>query len=239
METKYVIINGFAFSEESDMEMLKDYAREGWLLEGIKVGFFYKLRKGEPKDIEYSLDYQNEATEEYFNFFKEAGWTPVISLGDEIHIFSAPAGTKAIYSDRESEMDKYYRMKKQSGKGTLYSLITTIILAVLLFVSAITIRPIFLIVLILFVISLIVFIFNFMPYLAFNSRLKHLSKDSKGNNGVFAKKNLWKVDAFCGIEFLIIGILYLIEKKYFGIYFVALGIYNIGLSFNRYRNRKA
>lgn len=238
MKNKYVMINGFAFSEESDMEMLKDYARKGWLLEGIKAGFFYKLRKGEPKEIEYSLDYQNEATEEYFNFFKEAGWTPVISLGNEIHIFSAPAGTKPIYSDTESEMDKYYRVKKQSGKGTLYSLIATIIFAVLLAVSIIVIRPIFLIVFALFLISLIVFIFNFMPYLAFNSRLKQLSKDNKSNSGIFSNKNLWKVNVFCGVGFILLGILWLTEKKYFSIFFIIVGICDIVESFNNYKKRK-
>lgn len=42
MKNKYVMISGLAFSEESDMEKLKNYAREGWILEDIMGGFFYK-----------------------------------------------------------------------------------------------------------------------------------------------------------------------------------------------------
>ena len=41
MKSKYVMINGFAFSEESDMEKLRNYAREGWILEDIVVGLFF------------------------------------------------------------------------------------------------------------------------------------------------------------------------------------------------------
>ena len=40
MKNKYVIINGLAFSEESDMEKLKNYASQGWILEDIVGGFF-------------------------------------------------------------------------------------------------------------------------------------------------------------------------------------------------------
>lgn len=44
MNNKYVAIGGFAFSEENDMEKLKNYAKQGWILEGISGGFFYKLK---------------------------------------------------------------------------------------------------------------------------------------------------------------------------------------------------
>ena len=33
--------------------------------------------------------------------------THVVSLGNQTQIFSAPVGTKPIYSDRESEIEKY------------------------------------------------------------------------------------------------------------------------------------
>ena len=69
MKNKYVAIRGLAFSENSEMEKLSKYAREGWLLEDIVCGFFYKLRKGKPQNIVYSLDYQSNADEEYFSIF--------------------------------------------------------------------------------------------------------------------------------------------------------------------------
>lgn len=41
-KSKYIMISGLAFYEEDDMEKLKNYARQGWILEGITGGFFYK-----------------------------------------------------------------------------------------------------------------------------------------------------------------------------------------------------
>jgi len=110
MKSKYVMISGLAFSEESDMERLKKYASQGWILEDIIGGFFYKLKKDKPQDIVYNLDYQTDANEEYLTIFKEAGWKLVVSVEKQMHIFSAQAGTKPIYSDCESEIDKYTRI---------------------------------------------------------------------------------------------------------------------------------
>jgi len=55
MKSKYVMISGLAFSEEGDMEKLKNYASQGWILEDIVGGFFYKLRKDKPQNIVYNL----------------------------------------------------------------------------------------------------------------------------------------------------------------------------------------
>lgn len=234
MKSKYVMISGFAFSEESDMEKLRNYAREGWILEDIVAGLFYKLKRDEPKDIVYSLDYQSEANEEYFNLFIESGWKPVISVGNEMHIFSAQAGSNPIYSDCQSEIEKYIRMKRQAKKGTLYSLIVAVALIALLVISVITIRPIFLIVFGLLMLDIFVFIFNFMPYIAYNSRIKQIRKNGKCN----LNKGLLKVNVFSGSVFLILGIENLIEKKYFSILYIILGAYFIASSLNSYKKEK-
>ncbi|WP_311315488.1 MULTISPECIES: DUF2812 domain-containing protein [Clostridium] len=128
MKSKYVIINGLAFSEESDMEKLKNYASQGWILEDIVGGFFYKLRKDKPQNIVYSLDYQLDVDGEYFTIFKEAGWELVLSVNNQMHIFLAQAGTKPIYSDSKSEIDKYTRVRNQTRRGTIYSLIMAILI---------------------------------------------------------------------------------------------------------------
>lgn len=181
MKNKYVMISGLAFSEETDLKKLNKYAKEGWLLEGIVGGFFYKLRKDKPQDLIYNLDYQREADEEYFNIFKEAGWNQVVSVGNYIHIFSAKAGTKPIYSDRESEVDKYTRVRNTTKKGTIYSLVIGLILIGIMIISAIAIKPLFSLIEVLFVIDLIVFIFNFMPYVAYNKRIKKIIKYENSN----------------------------------------------------------
>ena len=156
MKNKYIMVSGLAFSEETDLEKLSRYAKEGWLLEKIVGGFFYKLKKDKPQDIIYNLDYQREADEEYFKIFKEAGWNKVVSVSNYIHIFSAKVGTKPIYSDRESELDKYIRVRDTSKKGTIYSLIIGLILIGMMFISLDKIKSIFLLLEGLFLIDLIV-----------------------------------------------------------------------------------
>ena len=227
MKNKYVVINGLAFSEENDMEKLKKYASEGWILEDIVGVFFYKLRKDEPQDIIYSLDYQSEADEEYFTIFKEAGWKPVVSVKNQMHIFSAQAGTKPIYSDCKSEIDKYTSIRNQTRKGTFYSFIIAIILIIMVVVSAIAIRPIFLAIVILLIIDIIVFVFNFMPYLAYSSRIKQIKKDGKCNSKTINNRNLWKSSAFAAVIFLALGIIDLVEKKYFGVCLILAGVISI------------
>lgn len=213
MRKKYVMIGGFAFSEESDMKKLKNYASKGWILEGIVGGFFYKFKRGEPQNIIYTLDYQSNADEEYFNIFKEAGWKVVVSLG-QMHIFSSQTGAKPIYSDSESEIDKYRNIRNLTRKGSIYSFIVAIALMGLLVVSAIFIKPICLIVFGLLMIDIIVMGFNFMPYLAYSSRIKDLeiygkAKDKK----TYFNKYLWKIYAVSALLFLLPGIVDLINLK--------------------------
>lgn len=204
MRNKYVMVSGFAFSEETDMEKLSSYAREGWILESIKGMFFYKLKKDTPQDIIYSLDYQKEATEEYFHLFSEAGWKKVISIGNEIHIFSAPAGTKPIYSERNTEIEKYVDVKNKAAKGSVYSLALTIASMALMALSIAFIRPIFLLTVLLFLVSIIAFVFNFMPYLAYSSRLK-------GKDNIKSQNNMKLISGMC---FALIGAMSIFSKNY-------------------------
>lgn len=236
MKSKYIMISGLAFNEEGDMEKLKNYARQGWMLEDIIGGFLYKLKKDKPQDLEYSTAYPKGADEEYFDMFKEAGWELVTSAGNQIHIFAAQVGAKPIYSDSESEVDKYINIRNQTRKGSLYSLLVAIALMGLLFVSIIAIRPIFLIILGLLIIDTCVFVFNFMPYLAFNSRIKQIKKEGecKGQEN----KSLWKIYSVLSVVFLVLVILYLLEKNYSAIIYIILTIASIVSSSNYYKKYK-
>lgn len=233
------MINGFAFSEESDMEKLKEYARQGWILEDIVGGFIYKLRKDKSQDIIYNLDYQTEANEEYFTIFKEAGWNRIVSVENYMHIFSAQAGTKPIYSDCESEIDKYTSIRNRTRKGTLYSLILAIALMGLLVVSLVDIKPIFLIIVGLLIIDIFVFVFNFMPYLAYNSRIKQIKKDGTCNSKAIDNKSSWILYAISGVLWLAIGIWHLTGKLYFSaaffIIFGAFFIFSSLVYFKKYK----
>ncbi|MCI1944992.1 DUF2812 domain-containing protein [Clostridium luticellarii] len=133
-DKKYVISNGLAFAEDEEMEMLSSYAKKGWIL--YKLDFFgYKLRKGEPKDLQYSLDYRRDPDKEYFSYFKEAGWSHVCSSGNSIHIFSAPLGTKPIYTDSCTEIEKYMQQYKSARKAAIPSSISCVIFLIIVLLS--------------------------------------------------------------------------------------------------------
>lgn len=175
---KYVPSGGLAFFEEKDMKKLSNYAKEGWILESF-AGIGYKLRKGEPRNIEYSLDYQKEVDDEYFTFFEEAGWSHVCSVGNEIHLFSAPTGTKPIYSDKPTTIEKYEREKKQMGKAALPFFTSTV---VFMFFSSLSkygwlsenTGNFFEL---LGMVSLIILIFPGLPYISYQFRLNKLRKE--------------------------------------------------------------
>ncbi|PJI06944.1 MULTISPECIES: DUF2812 domain-containing protein [Clostridium] len=236
MKNKYFAIGGFAFSEESDMEKLKNYAKEGWILEGISGEFFYKLKRGKPQNIEYTLDYQDEPTEEYFDLFSEAGWTRVVSSGNIMHIFSAPEGTKPIYTERESEIDKYTRMKKLTCKGSIYSLIAVIAFAALSCISFVFIRPVFIAAFILFILSICTFIFSFMPYLAYKGRINKLN-GNKSILGFNTKLSIFY--AFISVSFIFMGIRELVKKKYcISLMFILIAVFDIILIVSNFREDK-
>lgn len=107
-ETKYIMSGGLAFSEEKDMEKLRRFSLKGWHVTDFKF-MGYTLEKGESSDYIYSIDYRSlkdEEKEEYFDFFSSSGWTHIASEAD-IHLFRAHPGTKPIYSDRDTSIEKY------------------------------------------------------------------------------------------------------------------------------------
>lgn len=237
MKNKYVMVGGFASSEKSDMEKLSRYAKEGWILEGISRVSFYKLRQDKPQDIEYSLDYQEEATKEYFDLFTEAGWTHVVSIGNLMHIFSAPAGTKPIYTERTSEVEKYYGIRNKMKKASIYSAIVLIALAVLSFISVIFIKPIVIPVFLLFLLSLFAFISSFMPYLAYGYQIKKLRESGSGRSNTNFK--LCIVYAFLSVYFLFAGIDDLTKKKYFfALSGILIALICIHLTISYYKKKK-
>ncbi|MCZ8495037.1 DUF2812 domain-containing protein [Priestia megaterium] len=174
-ETKYILSGGTAFAEKEDLQKLSDYAKKGWLLDRM-VFFGYELKKGEPQDLIYSLDFQKHADDEYFMLFEEAGWQHVCTTGHATHIFSAPRGTKPIYSDIETIIDKYKREKHFVGKAALSILVAMVFLLLFDIMSlygwlpeaAGTISDILL------VASIGLLIVPGLPYLAYQRKLKKL-----------------------------------------------------------------
>lgn len=175
--TKYIMSGGLAFAEERDMEKLSKYAEKGWLLERFApLGF--RLRRGQPQNLVYSVDYQVNVDEEYDLIFEDAGWSRVCSAGGNIHIFRATAGTSPIYSDKTTTIDKYEREKKIMGITALPSLIACIVFILLQRFSANESLPDIVgkISYYLGGVALIILIFSGLPYLAYRSKLNKLRK---------------------------------------------------------------
>lgn len=106
--TKYLMSGGLAFSEEKDMEKLRRFSLKGWHVSDFTF-MGYKLEKGPKSDYIYSVDYrslQDNEAEEYFDFFNSTGWSHITSEGN-MHLFRALPGTKPIYSDRETLVEKH------------------------------------------------------------------------------------------------------------------------------------
>lgn len=78
----------------------------------------YLLEKGESADFIYSVDYRSlkqDEEEEYFDFFSSSGWSYVASDG-EIHLFRAKPGTKPIYTDEDTSVEKYAHLSSSLNK---------------------------------------------------------------------------------------------------------------------------
>lgn len=133
-DTKYVMSKGTAFAEHEEMQMLSEYASKGWIL--YKSAFLgYKLKKANPEKLQYALDYRNNADNEYFSYFEEAGWHHVCSDANMIHIFSAPQGTKPIYTDNNTESEKYINQYKSMKKVAIPSLLCSVLFIVLMLLA--------------------------------------------------------------------------------------------------------
>ena len=133
-QTKYIMSGGLAFSEEKDMEKLRRYSMQGWHVSDFKF-MGYMLEKGEGTDYIYSVDYRSlkeDEEEEYFELFSTSGWSQVASEAD-IHLFRAHPGTKPIYSDRDTMVEKH----ESSIASMRNFIIPLVLITVLVWIGAI------------------------------------------------------------------------------------------------------
>lgn len=137
MKKKYMMSGGLAFAEEKDMEKLRQHSLKGWHVSDFKL-MGYILKKGEKKDYIYSIDYRdlNEAdADEYFDFFSSAGWTHITSEAG-IHLFRAYPGTKPIYSDQDTSLEKYHHLNTSVNKLAIPLVLVNLVLWIGAFFSS-------------------------------------------------------------------------------------------------------
>ncbi|WP_227396142.1 DUF2812 domain-containing protein [Jeotgalibacillus aurantiacus] len=132
MKRRYIMSGGLAFSEEKDMMKLSRLSKKGWVFDRFTF-MGYILKKGEPQELQFAIDYRSNPDEEYFELFREAGWTHVGSQANYIHLFTAQPGVTPIYTDRPSTLEKYSNEKNFVKKGAIWSLAVTLCIALLLY----------------------------------------------------------------------------------------------------------
>lgn len=74
---KYISNMGLAFDEERTLKKLNSLAKEGWILDKLTLWRGYRLRRGEPQELVYSMDYKKldeRSQKEYFEMFEMSGW---------------------------------------------------------------------------------------------------------------------------------------------------------------------
>ena len=127
-KTKRMKSNGLAFADQKDMDTLRNMALEGWILKRFH-GFGYEFEEGKPEDVTYNIDYRslkNVDPDEYFELFEMAGWEHVCSDGT-MHIVKAAPRTKPIYTDSETEKEKYIQLQAILKYPTSICIIATMI----------------------------------------------------------------------------------------------------------------
>lgn len=236
MKYKYIMISGLASNEEQDMLKLSEYASKGWILESISYGFFYKLRKDVPQDLTFTIDYQSNITEDYYLILEQAGWKLVTTIQGEIHIFSAPSGTPALYSDSETEIDKYTKIKLETKKGVICSFFISILLILSIIPSILISKPLFIAIELLLMIDIVILIFNLIPYLSYSDRIKQIKINGKYTGPNYNK--LWKLAVFATILGLISLLLDAVIKERLSIPFIIWTLYMFYLSIDSYKKSK-
>ncbi|MGH4122397.1 MAG: DUF2812 domain-containing protein [Clostridium sp.] len=123
---RYIMNMGLAFDEDRAMKKLSQMAKEGWILKEMSLSR-YKLVKGQPKEIVYSMDYKelSKHDNEYFKLFQSSGWEHMCSYGP-YHFFSALPETVPIYTEKENYLSKYEKSKDVSKKAAIISIVILI-----------------------------------------------------------------------------------------------------------------
>ena len=108
-DRKRVMCGGLAFSDCEDMEMLHQYAKEGWVFEKFR-GMCYILQKQEPVNRIFSYDMQKlkeDEKEAYFQLFENSGWHIINPEGKDVYFFWAEEGCVPLHSEVETRMEGY------------------------------------------------------------------------------------------------------------------------------------
>lgn len=100
-----------AYDIEKEAKWLTDMSAKGFHFYKYRWGFYY-FEEDPSKSYIYQTDFQ-EASDEYFELYKEAGWEHIQTEIGQYHYFRADKsmiGDERIYSDPASVKGMYKRM---------------------------------------------------------------------------------------------------------------------------------
>lgn len=112
---KYKFSKGLSFYSELEALRVKEEAENGWHLTKLSRWGFLVFEKGEPEEMEATIDFypgKKEDIAEYLELYQLSGWYLMASYRKRYFIFKAEKGTKPAYTDVESYETK---MKKESN----------------------------------------------------------------------------------------------------------------------------
>ena len=102
--TQIELIAGLSCCADEDLNRLSQWAADGWQVFAVRK-MYVVLERTSPAPVVFAVDYQNHTDAEYFGLCRMAGWTPVISLSQSIHLFQAPIGTRSLFSAHDTTMN--------------------------------------------------------------------------------------------------------------------------------------
>jgi hypothetical protein len=172
MKDKFVVITALAFSDQQDLKRLSGFASRGMLLEDFRVPLLsYRLLPKEKQDIDYLIDFQQEANQDYFDSYSQNGWELVFSYED-LHYFKAAKGTIPFYSDVEGKVLLYKKESKRYGLYSMISLLPTLLFGYLLSIFQSSGEMVTLPLFVLTGLSAMSLLFFVMPFITYHFRAK-------------------------------------------------------------------
>jgi len=105
----------WGWADEKEEAWLGEMAQQGWHLRRLVFPTVYEFERGEPKEVNYRLDYNSIGRKErdnYLQLFADAGWEHVGELSGWQYFRkeARPGEPPEIFTDNESKIEKYKRL---------------------------------------------------------------------------------------------------------------------------------
>lgn len=124
MSTTSRMSAGLAFEPEKDLAMFAEMAGRGKHLAGnSRLGHGWAFVDGEPEDLVFDLAYERSPDADYLEYFRAAGWSHVLTMGD-VHIFKAAPGTPPVHSGAETRREE---LTRERDRFMVYSLVALVV----------------------------------------------------------------------------------------------------------------